>query len=819
MPRLLRYVFGEHAAALLTGIYLPFWFIEGDAVAVETGLSESGRGRLPDFHREFKAQLVEKGRYNYEKASLGSLRDNVPNHYQMGYLMVAGAREKYNKLVWDSVLNFVAKHPVYPVAFDKGLKKSIGLSTSALYKSVFSDLTTKWRSEDSLLIITQHEQISTQNSYFTSYTNCIKLSDGNYFAERTGLSDINRFVSISPEGSEKVIFTPGYHFEESVTAKGNQIVWSERLSDFRWNHADKSWLRIFDIDNLKRTEFKYDTKIFAPSISSDLKKVVVVEADNQYQFYLSKIDLQSGEITNRYKSVSNDYFITPSWSNEPNKVLCVLMRDNKKGIVKIDLENGTEEIILPFMDQEIKRPVEHNGYIYFIGGYRGTDDLYAIEISSKKIVRVITSRFGISDFSFSDNSIVYSDYSADGFYMTKTNFDSIVLQDINPDTITNSLPFAQNLAIQEKATIDFSALGDIRYQSSPYRKPAHLLNFHSWAPIALDPYNYQVYPGVSFMSQNMLSTAETILGYRYKWEENKGEYYVNFKYMGWYPVLDFQADHGKSKSFYYQINQYVNDNNEVVRTDTITKDYTWNETNVAAQLYLPLNFSKGKYYRSLYPIMNYRYTYYHKDNYAPANFPDGAVSSVEFALRYYSVLQQSQQDIYPEWGMLIDVGYMHSLAGVLNFGQYSYSSGSFYIPGLFENHGIKLYGGFQVKNQSDFSLTDRIRFPRGHQKIENQSMLSYCADYKLPLAFPDFSFGRFLYIKKINFGIFYDQAFLKHQIDNQIHLINLRSAGIEVTFNTNFLRFFAPVDIVFRSSYLFDHNFKTDFLFNISFTL
>ena len=47
MPRVLKYIFGEHAAALLAGFYLPFWFIEGDAVAVETGLSNSGRGRLP----------------------------------------------------------------------------------------------------------------------------------------------------------------------------------------------------------------------------------------------------------------------------------------------------------------------------------------------------------------------------------------------------------------------------------------------------------------------------------------------------------------------------------------------------------------------------------------------------------------------------------------------------------------------------------------------------------------------------------------------------------------------------------------------------
>jgi hypothetical protein len=819
MPQLIRFILGEHAAALLTGAHLPFWFLEGDAVAVETGLSESGRGRLPDFMREFKAQLVEKGKFNYDKAYLGSFKDNVSNHYPMGYLMVAGAREKYNKLVWDSVLNSIARHPFSFASFDKGLKKSTGLTASRLYDTIFDNLTAKWLKEDQVVNTTIKSLISPPKRYFTSYTNAVNLSDGSIFAQRTTLTDINRFVSLNSTGEEKIIFTPGYPFEESVTARNNLIVWSERLPDIRWDHADKSLLRIFNCNTRKLTEFKFNTKIFAPSLSPDSKTIITVEADNNYQFFLSEIDIQTGAIINRYKSDKNDYFITPSYVDEPGKVIVILMRGNKKGIAKIDLDNKTEQLILPLRNQEIKRPSAHEGYIYFIGGYRGTDDLYAIDTLSSKIYRVITSRFGISDYAFDDNSIIYSDYAANGFQTVKTSFDSISLQEINPDTIKNNLPFFDNLAKQEKQPIDFSQLDDVNYQPSPYSKPACLFKFHSWAPVSIDPYNYGVYPGVSFMSQNMLSTAETVLGYRYKWEEKKGEYYLNFKYMGWFPVIDVQADYGKSKSYYYLINQYLNQNNEVVKTDTVRKDYSWNETNVVAQLYLPFDFSKGKYYRALYPTVNYRYTYYKKDNRAPDNFPDGSVSSVEFALRYYSMLHQSQQDIYPEWGMLLDMGYMSSLNGVLNFGQYVYGAGSFYTPGLAENHGVKLYGGFQAKNQVDFSLTDRVRFPRGHQRIDNQSMISYGVDYKFPLAFPDLRLGRFLYIKKVNFGIFYDQAFLQHQAGEQLQLINLQSTGIEVTFNTNFLRFFAPVDIGFRSSYLFDRNVKTDFLFNISFTL
>jgi hypothetical protein len=98
-------------------------------------------------------------------------------------------------------------------------------------------------------------------------------------------------------------------------------------------------------------------------------------------------------------------------------------------------------------------------------------------------------------------------------------------------------------------------------------------------------------------------------------------------------------------------------------------------------------------------------------------------------------------------------------------------------------------------------------------------MFSFGIDYKLPLIYPDKNIGRFIYIKKIDVGLFYDQAFLKHSVDDGFETKIVKSTGIEILFNTNFLRFLAPVEIGFRSSYLFNEEFKTDFLFNINFTL
>jgi len=84
----LYYMFGDQAIGAIMGIFLPFWFIEGDAVYSETIFSKSGRGRSPDFTMDLKAQVLDKKIYPYDKALYGSFRDYVPDHYTLGYELV-----------------------------------------------------------------------------------------------------------------------------------------------------------------------------------------------------------------------------------------------------------------------------------------------------------------------------------------------------------------------------------------------------------------------------------------------------------------------------------------------------------------------------------------------------------------------------------------------------------------------------------------------------------------------------------------------------------------------------------------------------------
>src|SRR5260221_8927210 len=103
LSKVLYYIFGEEG--LITGIdgSVPDWFFEGDAVYNETFVTHQGRGRLPLFLNTFPSLWMAGKHYSFMKLRNSSLKDYVPNHYNLGYLLVNYGREKYGVDFWNKV--------------------------------------------------------------------------------------------------------------------------------------------------------------------------------------------------------------------------------------------------------------------------------------------------------------------------------------------------------------------------------------------------------------------------------------------------------------------------------------------------------------------------------------------------------------------------------------------------------------------------------------------------------------------------------------------------------------------------------------------
>lgn len=822
IPKLIKGILGEQGTALVFGSYLPWWFIEGDAVVTETALSNYGRGRLPSFLMEHKAQVVEKGIYSYDKAYNGSYKNYVPNHYKLGYYLVGNGRVKYGTGLWDSVLTSVGKKQPFSFSvFNSSLRKITGNNKVEFYHSVFDSLKTVWTEQDKKYSSIPFHKISGENKKYTNYIHNHWLNDSTVISYKSSLNKIGRFVSIDKNRKEQNVYFPGTIFNESVDYRENILVWSEQIPDPRWSHSGKSLIRFLNLNNKRMAEFYPEFKSFSPSVSPDKSSVAVVETDFSNNYFISVYSVPAGKLIHRIQTDDNNYFFSPEWINQ-TEIAVVILTSNGKRLAKLDLSSGDMEILIDRDMGEIKQLTFHNDKLFFTSSFSGKDALYSYRIKNGAVEFLYEPRFGLQYPAISTSGkVLVSNYTSDGFEIIELE----EIQAVSIEKIPEAdYKLADELAKQEMGVPDFNIPDTIKYNSKKYNKASHLFNFHSWGPAYIDLNSYEIKPGVSTLSQNKLGTAETILGYQWNVTEKAGQFYASYTYKGWYPVLGFEVSTGNRASQYYQIQQTEDDAGEVINQDTTLQDFKWRLTKLESNVRVPLNLSKGVFNRLLQPEFQYEYTNYKHLASTPEEFFEGNFQSFTYRLYYHQLLKQASMDVYPDFGIVLDGYYQHSPTGSANLGNQKILQSILYLPGLTKNHGLKIYSGIQYKNVSEsFSFSDVVRYPRGWGRINTTQMVVAGADYKLPVFYPEWSMAGLAYIQRIKASFFGDFARLKGNVydDGEVvgtFLKDISSFGIEVTGDVNFLRFYAPASIGFRGSYLPElKNVYLDFLFSINF--
>lgn len=828
LPGLLKYILGEQAAALVVGAYLPFWFLEGDAVSTETALSHNGRGRTASFLMEYKAQITGKSIYSFNKAYLGSYRDFVPDHYKLGYWLVAKSREKYGPQLWENALQNIGRRPFSLTPLSSSVKKTSGMSLSRLYSNTLNDLQNEWTDEQKNRLIDSIKIVSPVKKSFTQYLYPEIYHDSLIFAYRSSLDDIGRFVLISPDKSEKIIYTPGSIFEESVSMTENLVIWAEKRADIRWTHSDRSVIQIYNLENKIRKEILHQNKLFSPVISPDLKSFAAVEVDPANNFALSVFDLETGKLKKSYKTVDNQYFLTPCWNEKSDQIYVVCLGAKGKYLATIDLNSGAINPISQSTFANIKNPAYSNGKLYFSSDFTGIDNLYVMDLETKIISEIVNARFG-TDYptvSKTGNRLIFCNYSSAGYQIAY-----LASQTKSPNTVVKSLDLGENklanhLAESESGIPDFSNPDSVKYQSRKYSKFTHLLNFHSWAPAYIDVNTYEIRPGFSAFSQNKLATAETRVGYDYNTTEKTGRYRLGFTYTGLFPEFDFQISTGNEASNYMLVKNTLNKLNQVVKSDTSIQRYSWKEVRADVDVRLPLNLSKGKYARIFYPEVKYSFNQVVHNSTTPEKFYSGIYHAMTYRLYFYNLLNQSSQNLMPRWGQQLEMVYKHTPFIGNDLGSLKGVQTVVYLPGITKNDGFKIYQGYQEKMfTKSYNFGNFIHFPRGYYSTQNNKFYSLSIDYKFPICYPDFSLGKFVYLKRIKADLFYDYGWLSMPLVDKNGTIfpnsqkkKIESMGIELSSDYHILRFFAPFQSGLRTIYR--PEFKTlafELLFSIDF--
>ncbi len=817
LTRVLTYLLGQQATGIVLGLYVPLWFLEGDAVAAETGLTHGGRGRLPRFEQGLRAQVLQEGIYSFEKATLGSLRDHVPNHYELGYQLVADVRAQYGEQVWDEVLNHVARRPHTIVPFSRSLRDQTGMGKVELYNHTMQRLDSIWRRQKSMTTYTAASHIDHKKRLYTQYQYPVFLNDSSLLVLKNAMDDIPRVVKLWLDGREEMLFTPGQLNAHPLTTNGRLVVWSEYRRDPRWHHRSWSEIHVYDITTGSKRRLTTRTRYFSPAVSPDGTQIAVAEATKGNDYSIVVIDAESGEPLIRYDSPSNDFLMTPSWHADNQTIVAVALSEEGKRIVVSDEQQGGFITVFDAGRTEISRPqFAGPDAIIFNGAFSGVDKIYMVDMADGHVKQVVSSPFGAVNGSLSPDGglMAWSDYSSMGYGIATKEFFSgsrLPLEQVTD----YSHALHEVLAKQEGAVVTRNRIPRKEYLSLPYHKLPGLFNFHSWGPFAVDVDNMTGNPGFSVLSQNLLSTSVASVGYEYDLVEQRGRTFADIRYMGLYPVLNLRAERGLRESFY-------RDNQGDIQP------FLWREGSLRAGASVPLSFQRGAWFLGLQPSVHAAVTRVQRTSESPSFFRRNNITGLAYRLVAFQQYRMVARDLRPRLGMSVDLNYRHTPFSGGDMGSIASARAAVLLPGLLRHNSLRLTASWQQRERGtekpqtiNYSYGNMVFYPRGISGRTDDQALVLTADYALPLAYPDWRIGPLLYIKRFSANVFYDYAevsFTLTENDNSYQVTeSLHSYGIDLLSRLHPLRVFADFDLGIRVMFPSTHQSpRFQFLWSVS---
>ncbi len=800
VTKILTIVLGQQGIGPAAGM-VPFWFLEGDAVYAETNLSQSGRGRLPSFEMGLKAHLLtDKNWYSFSKSYLGSYRDFVPDYYRYGYQMVSYARYKYGDGIWSGALDYVGRNPwfINPLAFY--LNRETGSGKAGLYRHTMAYIREHWRNTADNRVITIPEAFNNRKrKVYTSWNYPCLLPDSSIVAVKSGLGDIHTFVRLFPDGREEHLFTPGRLYSGRISVKNNRIIWDEYVPDLRWSNRSFSVIREYDFLRRQSTTLGRMTRFSSPAWSASGDTIVAVETTKENHFNLVFLSPGNGDVWLRVPSPGNIQLQDPAWIPDSAGIVVIGINQDGKTLLMYDRNTGKWTTLLPASFVNISAPVATGDFIIFNGSYNGVDDLFALNIHNRKLRKITRSRYGAFEPSVDpvNGRIAWADYTARGY--------NIAVEDLDPgsfiafDTaapVTEQTFFSYRDSAAEERAENARSARDTVLQPAEYSRAGHLFHFHSWSPFWFDYSdpnidNPVVSPGITLLSQNILGTAVTTLGYEYRNDEHY--LHSHFIYKGWFPVFDFSVTWGG----YPGVN-VVEHTTPPAQVKT-NLDYSLNT-------YIPLTFNTGKMFSGAQPSLdltfNNSYFYYE----SLQAYKSGMLYAKP-RLYLYSYLRTSHRDIQPRWGITVDGSVTGTPFDNEQLGTISVLRSNIYLPGLLRHHGLRMNVSLQRQQTKRYLFFNSVHFPRGYHDQTALNINRLTADYMFPLVYPDLDLPGLLYLKRIRGDLFADMMkassiYVRTPDGVDVSDGTYRSYGAALYFDYHIFRLLFPLESGVRVSYL-----------------
>ena len=378
LSKLMYYLAGDDGLSLAINAAVPDWFYEGDAVYNETVHSKQGRGRIPFFTNQYKSLWVDNKQYSWMKLRNGSLKDYVPNHYHLGYLMVNYGYEKYGSDFWGKVTKDAASFNGLFYPFQHAIRKHTGLDYKIFRKQAF-DFYEKDKPELQLLNGASQEKFNQGStageqkitkptlSYVTNYFFPYQLGNGSLLYLKSSYRKRPAFV-IKDNSGEHVLRIKDLSLDEQYSYRNEKIVYSAYKPDARWGWRNFGEIRLLDVKTGKQQTITHRTKYFTPDISNDGSKIVAVKYEANGKCELHILDAVTGSILKNIESSEINVFTDPKFINDSSIVACARLLDGQMSLVRAN-SSGSITRLTPPSYHVIGFPNVQNDKVYFTASF------------------------------------------------------------------------------------------------------------------------------------------------------------------------------------------------------------------------------------------------------------------------------------------------------------------------------------------------------------------------------------------------------------------------------------------------------------------
>lgn len=794
ITKLFSWLQGQNGWSVLSFLATPNWFSEGDAVVYETAMSGSGRGRTPAFSSTFRSLLDNDIIYSYPKARNGSFKSLVPDHYRYGYNTLTYARERFGNDVWKSVLHDGAayKSIIYP--FSRALKKKTGYDTKSLYRAALLDLKAK---QDSALTargpVVEGEAFGENSREVRNYRFPALDDQGRVIALRSAYDRTPVLVEVSPDGlKDKRLTSVGIQREPYVHVQGNLAVWMENRLNPRYTNERFSDVMLYDMRSGRKIQLTEKGKYFSPALSVDRTSIVVVENDPLVgQPAIVILASNTGEVAAKYRMVTQSISF-PRFSPDGRTVYFYDISFQGVALRSLDLQSGKTKMLTDRSHEpQDYLQVTESGSLVFSNGRDGVDNVYQLNPETGDTRQLTNVRIGSSYPYLSPNGYLYfAEATPRGERLRRLNLSSeaTTAEGLYPGLMRGNNLAAPNVFERPAAfsaeTMDLTKDIEIKdYKVSNFNDKLGGVQLHSWS------FNGSyVTPGFEVAATNALNTVSVDAGVTYNIDEKRTSTGLNIDYGGFFPVLRFGVN---STGRLYDVLD--------PRRDTvIINRYDFNQQRFSLGARVPLTWVNGDYQSQLVPSVNVGYinTSDSERTEAPDGFADLNLS-VAGSFLHRTAFKQVQ----PRFGAVARLSYASILGGP-DGNRFLFQS-SFFLPGLFPTHGLKIDFDYQAENTSNaYNFPNAFNYARGYGGSLNDQVTRIGVNYQLPLLYPDFGIAGITYFQRIRLNAFYDYSQLAIEGFN-LSRPSINSVGGQLFFDNIWMNS-APISFGFQVAYLPD---------------